>query len=148
MEEKHIELIARAVALHDDNVLLCKPKAGDYYYFPGGHVEWDEDIVTALKRELKEEADADVVSTAFIGVWENRFFQNSFHEKPAQKHEVNMVFEVKLASPDIKDREDHIETAWVPLAEFKIARVLPVLLKEKVLRWMENREVFFGEENE
>ena len=135
--DQHIELIARAVVIDGDSVLLCKPKEADYYYFSGGHVEFDEDSVTALKRELKEETDADVASIQFIGVWENSFLQ---------KHEVNPVFEATLASASIKNMEDHIETAWVSLEEFKNARVLPVGLQEKVLQWMENREVFFGRE--
>lgn len=144
VEQKHIELVARAVVVHAGALLLCKPKGEDYYYFPGGHVEFDEDIAIALKRELKEETGAIIAETGFIGIWENYFFQNSFHEKPQQKHEVNVIFEAKLASLDIKDMEDHIESKWVPLEEFKEARVLPVLLKEKVLRWMQDRQVFFG----
>lgn len=139
MEEKYIELIARAVVLHDDNILLCKPKGESYYFFPGGHVEFEEDIATTLRRELKEEIDADVTETQFIGAWENVFLQ---------KHELNLVFETKLSSSDIKNREDHIESKWVPLEEFKKTRVLPVLLKEKVIGWMENGEVFFGGEKD
>ena len=147
MEEKHIELIARAVVVDGDNILLCKQKAADYFYFlPGGHVEFDEDIATALKREIKEEMDVDIVFLRFIGVWENEFFENSFQEKPEQKHELNIIFEAKLASQDIKNMEDHIECRWVPLEEFKKAKVLPELLKEKVVEWMGNREVFFGGE--
>ena len=112
-EESHIELIARAVIMQDDFILLCKPKAADYFYFPGGHVEFNEDITMALKRELKEETDADIGDIRFIGAWENEFFQNSFHESPSRKHEVNMVFEAKLASREIKNMEDHIECGWI-----------------------------------
>ena len=146
MQEKHIELIARAVIVHEGGVLLCRSKGEDSYFFPGGHVEFDEDTVTALKRELKEEVDADVTETRFIGVLENSFLQSSLHETPRQKHEMNVVFEAKLVSADIKNMEDHIESMWVPLEEFKKVRVLPVLLKEKVIQWMEDKEVFFGSE--
>lgn len=148
MQEKHIELIARGVIVHGDAILLCKPVTADYWYFPGGHVEFDEDSATALKREIKEETDADVVETRFIGIWENVFFQNSFHERPQQKHEMNVVFETKLASSDIQNMEDHIECRWVPLAEFKEARVLPVFLKEKITQWLQDKQVFFGGEKD
>ncbi|OGZ44363.1 MAG: hypothetical protein A2719_04875 [Candidatus Ryanbacteria bacterium RIFCSPHIGHO2_01_FULL_45_22] len=147
-KQNHIELIARAVVIDNNAILLCRPKAGDYYYFPGGHVDFDEDSVTALKRELKEEADVDVSETRFIGVWENSFFQNSFHKQPEQKHELNLLFEAKLASSDIKNMEDHIESGWVSLEEFKKARVLPVLLKEKIIQWMKDKEMFFGSEKD
>ena len=142
VEEKHIELIARAVIVREGNILMCRPKGEHYFYFPGGHVEFDEDIATALKRELKEEIDADVASARFISVWENQFMQEG-----AQKHEVNIVFETNLTSPDIKNMEDHIECEWVSLEEFKETRVLPVSLKEQVLEWMENGHVFFGGES-
>ena len=36
--------------------------------------------------------------------------------------------------------EDHIESGWVSLEEFKKARVLPVLLKEKIIQWMKDKE--------
>ena len=148
MNEDHIELIARAVVINNDAILLCKPKVADYYYFPGGHVEFNEDISTALRRELKEEADVDVTALRFIGVWENEFFQNSFHEKPDRKHEINIVFEAKVTTRDIKNKEDHIECKWIPLGEFQKSRVLPVSLKEAVIAWMQNRQVFFGSEKD
>lgn len=135
--EQYIELITRAVVLHDGNILLCKLKGEDYCYFPGGHVEFYEDAVTALRRELKEETDADVTETCFIGAWENSFLQ---------KHELNLLFEANLASADIKNMEDHIESRWVSLQEFKEAYVLPVLLKEKIIQWMADGQVFFGGE--
>ena len=139
----HIELIARGVIIHGGKILLCKGKTKANFFFPGGHVEFGEDSAVALKRELKEEIDAGVTSARFIGVWENQFIQEGI-----QKHEVNMVFETKLISPNIKNMEDHIESMWMPLAEFKSARVLPVFLKEKVLQWMEDENMFFGGEND
>ena len=120
-------------------LLLKSHKWPGKYVVPGGHVEFEEDASTALKREIKEETGADVANTQFIGAWENFFLQ---------KHEVNLVFEANLASPDIKNLEDHIETMWVPLEEFKKARVLPVGLQDKVVQWMGDREVFFGEEKD
>ncbi|OGZ56841.1 MAG: hypothetical protein A3H64_02490 [Candidatus Ryanbacteria bacterium RIFCSPLOWO2_02_FULL_45_11c] len=135
----HIELIARGVIIHGGKILLCKGKTKANFFFPGGHVEFGEDSAVALKRELKEEIDAGVTSARFIGVWENQFIQEGI-----QKHEVNILFEARLASPDIKNMEDHIETVWVPLTEFKKARVLPVSLKERVTQWMEDGQTFFG----
>ena len=141
MEEKHIELIARAVIIHEGAILLCKPIADDYFFFPGGHVEFDEDSIAALKREIKEEVDGIVIDTRFIGILENQFSQDG-----ERKHEMNIVFESQLASPEIHVLEDHIECMWVPLAEFKEARVLPVSLKERVIQWMQDKQVFFGSE--
>lgn len=143
MKNNTIELIARAVVVYEDAVLLCKPTEADYFYFPGGHVEFDEDIVSALIREIKEEVNVAVENTRFIGVLENKFSQDS-----EEKHEVNIVFDVRLTSPDIQNMEDHLESMWVPLVEFKEARVLPISLKEKVVQWMEDKQMFFGSEKD
>lgn len=141
MENNTIELIARAVVVCDGNILLCRSKGKDNYFLPGGHVEFNEDSITALKREIKEEIDGAVIDTRFIGILENKFFQDG-----EEKHEMNIVFEVHLASSEIHVLEDHIECVWVPLAEFKEGRVLPVSLKEKILQWMQDKQVFFGSE--
>ena len=37
---------------------------------------------------------------------------------------------------------------WVPLTEFKEAWILPASLKEKVIQWMEDKQVFFGSEKD
>lgn len=140
---QQIEVIVRAVVLHNDKILLCREKNKNNYFFPGGHVEFKEDAATALKREIKEETDADMVKADFIGVLENRFWQEG-----TEKHEINIVFYIQLASPDIKDMEDHIECRWLPLGELKQGSVLPVLLKEKVLQWIESKQTFFGSEKD
>ena len=141
MENNTIELIARGVMIHDGAILLCKVKTKDNFFFPGGHVEFDEDSIAALKREIKEEVDGIVIDTRFIGILENQFSQDG-----ERKHEMNIVFESQLASPEIHVLEDHIECIWVPLAEFEEARVLPVSLKERVIQWMQDKQVFFGSE--
>lgn len=143
MENNAIELIARAVIVHDDNVLLCRSKGKQSYFFPGGHVEFKEDIVSALVREIGEEVGGELRSPTFIGVLENSFLQHN-----GVKHEVNIVFSASLVSPDIKNLEDHIECMWVPVDEFKKGSVLPVLLKEKVTQWMRDRQIFFGSEED
>ena len=100
MAKKSIEILARAVIVRRGRILLCRRKAADYLFLPGGHVEFDEDIATALKRELKEEIDADVASARFIGVWENQFIQEGI-----QKPKIKLVKESK-----IKTLATHVET--------------------------------------
>jgi 8-oxo-dGTP diphosphatase len=141
--KKAIEVIARAVVVHNNTILLCRPKDqeyGDYYYFPGGHVEFGESAEAALRREIKEETGADVTETHFIGALENRFIQHNNEEK----HEINLVFEAHLASAEIRDREEHIESKWVLLEDCKNARVLPETLKNRVFRWLEDKQAFYG----
>ena len=101
---RSIELIARGVVIHNGKILLCKGKTFDNYYFPGGHVEFNEDSREALEREIKEETGAVITDTRFIGALENQFGQNGM-----EKHELNIVFEARITSPEIKNLEDHIQ---------------------------------------
>lgn len=138
-----IELIARGIIIHNEKILLCKVKTADNFFFPGGHVEFNEDSAEALRREIKEETGATVASAAFIGALENQFTQDG-----EKKHELNIVFEIRLASSETKNLEDHIECVWIPLVEYKEIFILPELLKEKVLQWMHNEQIFWGSEKE
>jgi len=62
MEQK---IVVAGFIVSEGKVLLAKrPKskklAPDKYHLPGGHVEYGEDLKTALKRELQEELGIDV----------------------------------------------------------------------------------------
>lgn len=61
-----------AIIINDDKVLLIKrgvePFKG-YWGLPGGYVGWDETIADAVKREVKEELDASVVSVKELGIY-------------------------------------------------------------------------------
>ena len=135
---RSIELISRGVIISEGKILLCKGKTTDNYYFPGGHVEFNEDSAEALRREIKEETGAEITTTRFIGALENQFTQSG-----EEKHELNIVFEANLTSPEIKNLEDHIESAWISLEEYKETFILPVSLKEKVTQWMQDKQIFF-----
>ncbi|CAN5138737.1 (deoxy)nucleoside triphosphate pyrophosphohydrolase [soil metagenome] len=57
-----IDVVA-AVIFDSDSYLACRrrPERGGRWEFPGGKVEWGEDHVTALKREIREELGVDIV---------------------------------------------------------------------------------------
>lgn len=52
---------ARAIIIKDNMVGMIYSKMYDYYKFPGGGIEDDEDYITALIREVKEEAGLVVI---------------------------------------------------------------------------------------
>lgn len=56
--------ITAGIIIEDHKVLICQRKEGSYYglkwEFPGGKVEDNEDLITCLKRELKEELNITV----------------------------------------------------------------------------------------
>lgn len=50
-----MKLASRAIIVHEGKILLVQHKGRDFYSLPGGKIDPDEDIKSALKRELVEE---------------------------------------------------------------------------------------------
>ena len=67
MATKRIRVVA-AVVEREGKLLVCKRPAhkrhGGLWEFPGGKVEIGEDDLAALRRELREELEVDVVAVA------------------------------------------------------------------------------------
>lgn len=90
-------------------LLMKSHKWSDLHVVPGGHVEIGETIVEALKREVKEETNLDVVDPEFICFWE--FIQGEeFHEK---KHMIFLNHKVTAINSDIILNNEGQEYLWV-----------------------------------
>ncbi|MYD95242.1 MAG: NUDIX domain-containing protein [Chloroflexi bacterium] len=64
----------------------------DYFYRPpGGGVEFGERAVDAVRREMREEFDAEIADVRSVGTLENIF---DYHGRPG--HEVVLVFEARF----------------------------------------------------
>lgn len=131
------ELIARAVAVEDDKILLVRERSSSWYFLPGGHVEPGEPVQAALLRELAEELGARASVGGLIGVVESAYAVGG-----EQHHELNLVFEVALGGP-VESREEHLAFDWVPLGELADAHVRPEPLKLALLQWLARGEPFW-----
>ena len=124
-----IEVIDRAVIIHRGKILLCKSKDANYYFLPGGHVEFGETLLKALSREIKEELGTTVKSAKFIDVVEN-----VFTAKKRTYHELDLIFRVRLKNNKVASLEKHIEFHWVPTNRLKQTRILPTAIKKILLK--------------
>ena len=122
----HIELIARALMLWDARILLCRNKKHDYFYLPGGHIEFGESARDALAREFTEETGLRVTPDPGPPLL---ICEHSFNQRGKNRHEWSAVFHVEHplrrsrqphADPDtpppVASREDGIEFLWADLA--------------------------------
>ncbi len=132
------EIIARAIINHNNQVLLCRNKKDDRYYFPGGHVEIKEKAENTLHRELKEELGLIINNISFIGAVEQ-----VYKKKNNIYHEVNLVFEVDVEKIKTKSLEDHIDFKLVSVENLDLDNLLPKALRRKIIRWLKNKEVFW-----
>jgi ADP-ribose pyrophosphatase YjhB (NUDIX family) len=81
MKNKLIHVIARAVIISDNHLLLAyDPRSSPmpyyeldkgYFYLPGGHVEHGEGAADAVIREIEEETGFLGEVESFLGVFEN-----------------------------------------------------------------------------
>ena len=71
MKKRPEIVVAACISLSDGKILLVKSSRwGNYYLFPGGHIEYGETMVEAVKREAKEEIGLDVEVKEFLNYGE------------------------------------------------------------------------------
>lgn len=141
MENKNtIEIIARAVIQKENQVLLCRVKGNEHWFFPGGHVEFGEYAEEALKRELVEEIGAEITDIQMIGVNENKFIANGKNHQ-----EANLVYSATMGSNErIEALEEHLEFKWAETKYLVEEKIFPENLKRSILKWMEDKELFYS----
>ncbi|MFQ3545023.1 NUDIX domain-containing protein [Halobacillus rhizosphaerae] len=72
MSQDGIVLVASVSIFDNDKVLIIKenkPNAVDIWNFPGGHIEYGENIIYSAQREVKEETGLDVKLIGTTGIY-------------------------------------------------------------------------------
>lgn len=153
MVNENFELIVRIVFLRDNKILLCKQKTEDYYFLPGGHVEFGESAGESVVREIREELGAEAGEVSFIGAVENIFSDLFFEalakgDEGGKHHELNLVFSAKLDKEDAGSLEDHLEFAWVETSSLENQTIYPITLKNSLIKWLEDGKIFWAGQKE
>lgn len=129
-----IELLVRGVLVKGDHVLLVHSKHARNTYLPGGHIEFGESAVAALKREIREELGFRARVTDFLGAVEHGWVDTG-----GPNHEINMIFRMEFDCPppgkNPMSREAKIEFWWRKIGDLKLARLEPRALQELLPRW-------------
>jgi len=90
MYPTHIVAVAGIIQDENENVLLVKTFSRGWEY-PGGQVENGENLIDALKREIKEESGIDVEVVSLIGIYSNT--QEKINPKTGEKITTKIVFD-------------------------------------------------------
>ena len=125
-----IRVGVRAAVVRDGQVLLIEfdDESGLHYNLPGGGVEPGETLHEALRREVREEAAAEVEVGRLLLVWE--YVPARFSDKYGPRQSVTLLFAVVLQDgsvPHMPDRPDRNQTGvrWVPLHDVMTVGLIP-----------------------
>lgn len=133
------ELCVRVIIQQNGKILVCKNKEKNYYFFPGGHINFGETAEKALERELKEELYISIKNISFIGA-----IENVFEEEGKKHHELDLVFNVKAEKVRDKSKEDHIDFIFLDIKKFSKEIVFPLALRDNILKWIKNGKIFWA----
>lgn len=130
----------RAVGVHvrDEKILVQLDKRTGEYALPGGHVRVGETSEQALIRELKEEADSDIVCKRLI--WTEECF---WEWNGTKSHTIAFYYLIDFAdsinSPAFsgftpQNDNENILLGWLPIEELVNITIYPEFLKTEIFK--------------
>jgi ADP-ribose pyrophosphatase YjhB (NUDIX family) len=139
--KNEFELCVRAIIQQNGKILVCTNKEKNYYFFPGGHINFGETAKEAIERELNEELSIFIKSVSFIGT-----IENVFKEEGRKHHELDLVFSVKAEKVRDKSKEDHIDFLFLDTKRFAKENTFPLALRDNIIKWLKNKKIFWASE--
>jgi ADP-ribose pyrophosphatase YjhB (NUDIX family) len=143
INKKDFELCVRAIIRHNGKILVCQHKGKNYYFFPGGHINFGETAEDALKRELNEELYISINKFSFIGA-----IENIFKEEGREHHELDLVFDVKAKNVKDRSKEDHIDFVFFDTKRFAKETIFPLALRDNIVKWLKDGKIFWDSQIE
>lgn len=134
--EKFPNVIVSALIEKDGKFLLVKEvleDAKEYWIFPGGKVEFGENLVDAVKREIKEETNLNIEILKFIDFKEAIHVNHYYHSiiffflaKPSDDKIIldNKILEAKYFSKEQLEKINLVDSAkWILEKHFHSLKV-------------------------
>ncbi len=133
-----VRVSARAIVFNNDKLLLNSFGDGEYYNFPGGGIEKDENALQTVVREVQEETGLIVTAKEMIFALEyephtgKQFYGNGHH--------ISFFFRCELVDddiiktpvlPDIDPNNPMLISLpkWVPIKDLLSLNILPHINK-------------------
>lgn len=140
----HIRVRPTALIIQDNKVLLIEyeDKFGIHYNLPGGGAEQGETLIEGVKREVLEEAMADIDVGPIAFVYEMAPHHQS-GDYTLDFHGINIIFHCTLkegSEPRLPDKVDANQTAvrWVSIHELDSIVLYPNI-KNQIKEYVKNR---------
>lgn len=127
---KPINVLGRVLLVDCEHLLVVRRPG--HTFLPGGHVEYNESLKQAIRRECCEELSEDVEINDFVGILEH-----SFNDKNGPYHEINFIFLGKMACkyPKLpKAGEKDLEVAWIKITDLAKEDLVPHEIHDFILQ--------------
>lgn len=128
--ENNIQNIVRGICVKDGALLLAYHKKDNYYFLPGGHVEFGEALNAALEREFMEELNSPIKCHGLITV-----FEHSWDNKGKLQHEINYYFAVELSNPNdaLQSQVEYLSFEWISIDKLSEINFLPSAILSTII---------------
>ena len=130
MRLQKIRVITIALIRKDDEILVFEGYdhvKGETFYRPlGGGIDFGEPSSDALRREFREEINAELSDLRYLATLENIF---TVYDQPG--HEFIVIYAAEFADPALYEKEiivgfedngDRFKALWMPLDDFRAGR--------------------------
>lgn len=108
-----VNIRVSAFILKDGKVLMGHTKTNPYYHSIGGRIQFGEDSITAIKREVLEETGYELEVDHLLSI-DEIFFTGYDKQKDAKVYEINYSYFMKVPEDfELKNQEEHQELVWV-----------------------------------
>ena len=97
------------VIVNKNKILLCKRNYGDYYWtLPGGKIEEKEKIFEALKREIREETNQEIIIDKYI-----------LTSYDVEKYSIALIYKCKIERKNIMkfDIREISDLKWIDIGD-------------------------------
>lgn len=140
MRENKIRLVALLMAIKNNKILVIAGhdyhKHENFYRLIGGGVEFSETGAEALKREVKEEINAEIKNIKYLGL-----IENIFNYGGQTRHEIVLLYKADFKDKSIYKRAEikildsrHPQKAyWLDKKKVLQANFYPEKLRDFIL---------------
>lgn len=115
-----VQMFVLLVVKKDGKFLLiqeAKPEEGNPWYFPAGGVEPGEDLITAAKREAKEEAGVEILPKYLMEVEHNLPRRQKGDEPQIERWRFFLVGEFCGGTLKTKADQESLQAKWFTVEE-------------------------------
>lgn len=131
-----------AIVLNEGRILVIKDRFSSGYKLPGGHIDANESIKDALKREVYEETGVNIEFESIVNI--GHFRNGQFGESNLYIVCTAKAFSKEIA---INDTSEIVEARWINTAEFLNSEDVNIYNKSVVEAAIDNRELKLVEQH-